>query len=306
MLRYFIKRLLQMIPLLVVISFVIFMFIRFIPGDPARLLAGFDATYEEVEAVRYLHGLNDPLPLQYARYMGNLLRGEMGTSLRTGRPVAEMLLPRYAPTFTLALTSMLWALAIGLSVGIVSAIFRGKWPDYMGMLLAVTGISIPGFWLGLMLIQGFAVAIPIFSVIGLQGPRDYVLPSITLGAGIMAMIARNSRSEMAEVMGHDYIRTARAKGLSELEVITRHGLRNSMVQIITVVGLQFGFLLGGSVIVERVFGIAGLGGLLVDSIFFRDYTVIQAQLIIFSTLFILVNLAVDIAYGFLNPKIRLS
>ena len=304
MLRYFIKRVLQMIPLLIVVSFVIFMFIRMIPGDPARLIAGFDATYEEVEAIRRMHGLDDPVIVQYVRYMAGLLSGDMGTSLRTGRPVAEMLLPRYAPTMTLAFTSMLWALTIGLIIGIFSAIFRGRWPDYIGMLLAVTGISIPAFWMGLMLIQNFAVAIPIFSVIGLQSPRDYVLPSITLGAGIMAMLARTSRSEMVDVMSHDYIRTARAKGLSEFEVITRHGLRNSMVQIITIVGLQFGFLLGGSVIVERVFGIAGLGGMLVDSIFFRDYPVIQAQLIIFSTLFIFVNLAVDIAYGFLNPKIR--
>ena len=304
MLRYFLKRVLQMIPLLLVVSFIIFMFIRMIPGDPARSIAGFDATIEEVEAIREMHGLNDPILVQYFRYMGNLLQGYMGTSLRTGRPVAEMMEPRYAPTLILAFTSMLWALIFGLVIGVFSAIFRGRWPDYMGMLLAVTGISLPAFWMGLMLIQNFAVAIPIFSVIGLAAPRDFVLPSITLGAGIMAMLARISRSEMVDIMTHDYIRTARAKGLSEFEVISGHALRNSMVQIITVVGLQFGFLLGGSVIVERVFGIAGLGGLLVDSIFFRDYTVIQAQLIIFSTLFIFINLLVDVAYGFLNPKIR--
>jgi glutathione transport system permease protein len=215
-----------------------------------------------------------------------------------------MLLPRYSATFTLALTSMGWALIIGLTIGVVTAVFRGRWPDYIGMLVAVAGISVPGFWMGLVLIQKFAVEMPIFAVTGLNGIKDFVLPSITLGAGIMAMIARNSRSEMSETMRCDYIRTARAKGLSEPEVIMKHALRNSMVQVMTIIGLQFGFLLGGSVVVERVFGIAGLGGLLVDSIFFRDYTVIQAELTIFAFLFIMVNLLVDLMYGLLNPKIR--
>jgi len=275
-----------------------------IPGDPARMLAGHDATLEEIEAITRHYGLDDPLFVQYTRYISGLLSGDLGTSIRTGRPVADMLLPRYQPTFTLALTSMSWALVFGLTIGIISAVFRGKWPDYMGMLLAVTGISIPSFWMGLMLIQRFSVEMSIFAVTGLNRPRDFVLPSVTLGAGIMAMIARNSRSEMVETMRHDYIRTARAKGLSEPEVIVKHALRNSIVQVMTIVGLQFGFLLGGSVIVERVFGIAGLGGLLIDSIFFRDYTVIQAQLAIFAFLFIMINLLVDLMYGLLNPKIR--
>jgi len=293
-----------MIPLLIIISFGIFLFIRMIPGDPARLLAGNDATLEEVERIREFHGLNDPLPKQYWRYISGVVRGDFGTSLRTANPVADMLFPRYSSTFTLALTSMGWALIIGLTVGVISAVFRGKWPDYIGMLLAVVGISVPSFWLGLMLIQGFAVTWTIFPVTGLKALKDYTLPSITLGAGIMAMVARNSRSEMSETLRNDYIRTARAKGLKEPEVILKHALRNSMVQVMTIIGLQFGFLLGGSVITERVFGIAGLGGLLVDSIFFRDYTVIQAQLLIFAVIFISINLIVDMVYAFLNPKIR--
>jgi glutathione transport system permease protein len=305
MLKYFIKRLLQMIPLLFAVSVIVFLFIRLIPGDPARMIAGVDATYEDVEAIRDMLGFNYPIIVQYFNWLGGFLTGDFGTSIRTGRPVWEMMEPRFTPTLILAFMSMIWSLIIGLTIGMFSAIFRGKWPDYTGMLLAVSGISIPSFWLGLMLINYIAIGSPIFSVAGVQNPADFVLPSITLGAGIMAMLARISRSEMVDVMRNDYIRMARAKGLNELEVITKHGLRNSMVQIITVVGLQFGFLLGGSVIVERVFGIAGLGGLLVDSIFFRDYTVVQSQLMIFATLFILVNLAVDIAYGFLNPKIRL-
>jgi glutathione transport system permease protein len=305
MLIYFFKRLLQMIPLLFAVSLIVFLFIRLIPGDPARMIAGVDATYEDVEAIREMLGFNYPIITQYFNWLGSFLTGDFGISIRTGRPVSEMMEPRFTPTLILAFMSMIWSLIIGLTVGMFSAIFRGKWPDYMGMLLAVSGISIPSFWLGLMLINYIAIGSPIFSVAGVQNPADFVLPSITLGAGIMAMLARISRSEMVDVMRNDYIRMARAKGLNEFEVITKHGLRNSMVQIITVVGLQFGFLLGGSVIVERVFGIAGLGGLLVDSIFFRDYTVVQSQLMIFATLFIMVNLAVDIAYGFLNPKIRL-
>jgi len=305
MLKYFFKRLLQMIPLLFAVSVIVFLFIRMIPGDPARMIAGVDATYEEVLAIRQNLGFNDPIFIQYFNWLTDFLSGNFGTSLRTGRPVLEMMLPRFEPTLILAFTSMVWAFFFGLAIGMFSAIFRGRWPDYIGMLIAVSGISIPSFWMGLMLINYVAIGSPIFSVAGLNSPADYLLPSITLGAGIMAMLARISRSEMVDVMKNDYIRMARAKGLNEFEVITRHGLRNSMVQIITVVGLQFGFLLGGSVIVERVFGIAGLGGLLVDSIFFRDYTVVQSQLLIFSTLFIFINLIVDIAYGFLNPKIRL-
>jgi glutathione transport system permease protein len=304
MLRYFIKRLLQTIPLIIIVSFAIFMLIRVIPGDPARTIAGLDATYEEVERIRIMHGLDDPLMVQYGRFIRNTLNGDLGTSLRTGRPVSDMLFPRYPVTFSLAVTSMGWALIIGLAIGIVSAVFRGKWPDYMGMLFAVVGISIPTFWLGLMLMQWFSVGLLWFPVTGLDSARAYVLPSLTLGAGIMAMVARNARSEMVEVMRQDYIRTARAKGLREPEVVVKHALKNSMVQVTTVIGLQFAFLLGGTVITERVFGIAGLGGLLVESIFFRDYTVIQAQLTIFAFVFIIINIIVDMIYGLLNPKIR--
>jgi glutathione transport system permease protein len=302
--RYVLKRLLETIPLLIVVSFVIFMFIRLIPGDPARLLAGQDATLEEVEALRELNGLNDPLPVQYANYIKNVLSGDMGRSLKTGDLVSNMLFPRYKPTITLAFMSMGWALVMGLVIGIFSAVFRGKWPDYMGMLIAVTGISLPSFWTGLMLIQILSVKYRLLPTGGMEGLRSYIMPSITLGAGIMAMIARFSRSEMIETLRNDYIRTARAKGLNEIEVISRHALRNSMIQVMTIIGLQFGFLLGGSVIVETVFSIPGLGRLLIDSINFRDYTVIQAELMIFSTQFIMINLIVDVLYGVLNPKIR--
>ncbi|MDR2899859.1 MAG: ABC transporter permease subunit [Clostridiales bacterium] len=302
--RYIIKRLIQSIPLLIVVSFVIFMFIRIIPGDPARIIAGYDSTVEEVEALRENMGLNDPLLVQYVNYIRQILTGDLGVSLKSGISVAETLFPRYQPTLILAFMSMGWALIAGLCIGVMCAVFRGKWPDYMGMLLAITGISLPSFWTALMLIQIFAVELRWFKTSGIDSLSSYVLPSITMGMGIMAMIARFSRSQMIETLRNDYIRTARAKGLSEGEIIFKHALRNSMVQVMTVIGLQFGFLLGGSVIVENVFAIPGLGRLLIDSINFRDYTVIQAELMIFSFLFIMVNLAVDVLYGFLNPKIR--
>lgn len=302
--RYIIKRLLETIPLLLVVSFTVFLFIRMIPGDPARLVAGADATHQEVELLREYMGLNKPLPVQYVDYMKGIFTGDLGTSLKTGDSVANMLFPRYKPTIMLAFTSMIWALVVGLVIGVFSAVFRGKWPDYTGMLLAVIGISLPSFWTGLMLMQLFAVNLRWMPTGGLNNWKSYIMPSLTLGAGIMAMVARFSRSEMIETLRNDYIRTARAKGLSEMEVITRHALRNSMVQVTTIIGLQFGFLLGGSVIVETVFSIPGLGRLLIDSIHFRDFTVIQAELMIFAFQFIMINLIVDVLYGVVNPKIR--
>jgi len=299
-----IKRLLETIPLLIVVSFVVFLFIRLIPGDPARLVAGVDATIEEVELLREYMGLNKPILIQYVDYIKGILTGDLGTSLKTGDAVANMLLPRYKPTILLAFSSMGWALIIGLTIGIFSAVFRGRWPDYIGMLVAVIGISLPSFWTGLMLMQLFSVNLRWLPTGGLETWKSFIMPSITLGAGIMAMIARFSRSEMIETLRNDYIRTARAKGLNEFEVITRHALRNSMVQVMTVIGLQFGFLLGGSVVVESVFSLPGLGRLLIDSINFRDYTVIQAELMIFSFQFIMINLIVDVLYGVMNPKIR--
>ncbi|MEF3302930.1 ABC transporter permease subunit [Paenibacillus sp. GYB003] len=302
--RYALQRLLGVIPLLFVVSVLVFMFIHLIPGDPARLVAGKDATLEEINGIREQLGLNLPLWQQYTHYMGNLLQGDLGNSLRSGLPVADMLESRFVPTVILTFTSLGWALVIGLLIGTVSAVNRNRWPDYAGMLTAISGISVPGFWLGLVLIQLFSVQLGWFPTGGVDSWKSYVLPSLTLGAGIMSMLARFSRSSMLETMREDYIRTGRAKGLREFVVVGRHALRNSLIQVVTVAGLQFGFLLGGSVMVETVFSIPGLGRLLVDSIAFRDYTVIQALLLLFATQFILINLIVDLLYGVLNPKIR--
>ncbi|RXZ78773.1 ABC transporter permease subunit [Paenibacillaceae bacterium] len=302
--RYALQRLLGVIPLLFVVSVLVFMFIHLIPGDPARLVAGKDATLEEINGIREQLGLNDPLWRQYIDYMGKLFQGDLGNSIRSGLPVSEMLASRFMPTIWLTIFSMAWAVVMGVFVGMISAVKRNKWPDHIGMITAISGISIPGFWLGLVLIQIFSVQLGWFPTGGVDSWSSYVLPSLTLGAGIMSMLARFSRTSMLESMREDYIRTARAKGLREFLVVGRHALRNSLIQVVTVAGLQFGFLLGGSVMVETVFSIPGLGRLLVDSIAFRDYTVIQAELLLFATQFILINLVVDLLYGVLNPKIR--
>ncbi|GGF64860.1 glutathione ABC transporter permease GsiC [Paenibacillus albidus] len=292
--------------MLFVVSVLVFMFLHLIPGDPARLIAGQDATLEEIMGIRQQLGLDLPLWKQYVHYMSNLLSGDLGNSIQSGLAVTDMLMSRVMPTLWLTFLSMAWALLIGLLIGVVSAVYRNRWPDYVGTLAAISGMSVPGFWLGLVLIQIFSVELGWFPTGGVDTWKSYILPSITLGMGIMSMLARYSRSSMLETLREDYIRTGRAKGMREYVVIGRHALRNSLIQVVTVAGLQFGFLLGGSVMVETVFSIPGLGRLLVDSILFRDYTVIQALLLIFATQFILINLIVDLLYGVLNPKIRYS
>jgi glutathione transport system permease protein len=236
--------------------------------------------------------------------MINLFQGDLGTSLKTGLPVSEMFSDRFMPSIYLTFLSMIWALVLGLLIGTLSAVFKNKWPDYIGMITAVSGISMPGFWLGLILIQIFSVQLGWFPTGGAESWKSYILPSITLGAGIMSMLARFTRSSLLETLRADYIRTGRAKGLKESVVIPKHALRNSLIPVVTIAGLQFGFLLGGSVVVETVFSFPGMGRLLIDSIAFRDYPVIQAELLLFSIEFILVNLIVDILYSLLNPKIR--
>lgn len=302
--RYCIKRLLSTIPLLLVISFLIFMFIHLIPGDPARLVAGQDATKADVEVVREQLGLNKPLLTQYGEYMKGLVTGDMGQSIRNGKTVADTILPRLKPTILLTLSSAVWAILIGISIGVLAAVFHGRMADYLGMLLAIVGISIPGFWLGLQLIQFFSVSLNWLPTGGLENWQSYILPSLTMGSGVMAIMARFTRSSMLETMRADYVRTARAKGLIESLVVLRHGFKNSLIEIVTVAGLQIGGLLSGSVMAETVFSIPGLGRLLVESINLRDYKVVQALLLFFALEYIVINLAVDLLYGVINPKVR--
>ncbi|WP_077328903.1 ABC transporter permease [Virgibacillus siamensis] len=302
--KYIINRLFGLIPLLIAVSFLIFLFVHLIPGDPARLMAGKDATVHEVQAIRAELGLNKPFFEQYLMYMNDLLHGNLGYSLRSDVPVTELFSERFIPSMVLSLWSIGWAVVFGVLIGVISAVFRGKWPDYIGTMTAISGISVPNFWLGLVMIQIFAVTFGVLPSGGIESLSSYILPSFALGAGIMAMITRFTRSSLVQTLQDDFIRTARSRGLDEKTVVLGHALKNSLITVLTIAGLQFGYLLGGSIVVESVFSFPGMGRLLIDSIQFRDYPVVQSLLLIFSLEFILVNFLVDILYGFLNPKIR--
>ncbi len=303
MLDYAIKRIFGVIPTLLLVSIFVFLFIHLIPGDPARLVAGEDATIEDVKLIREDLGLDRPLYVQYLSYMKGLMRGDLGTSMKTKKPVLEEIGNRFFPTFTLTIFSIFWSVVFGLIIGMVSAVNRGKWQDYTGMFAAVSGISLPSFWLGLMMIQIFSVKLGWFPTGGYGTLKHYVLPSITLGAGVAAVIARFSRSSVMDILKEDYVRTARAKGLKEKIVVWKHVFRNALIPIVTMVGLRFGFLLGGSVVIETVFSWPGMGSLLIDSVAFRDYPMIQSEILIFSLQFITINLIVDLLYAVLNPEI---
>lgn len=302
--RYFVRRILETIPLMLIISIFVFMFIHLLPGDPAKTLAGVEATVEEVEAIREEWGLNDPLIVQYGNYMKDLFRGDMGRSLKSSTPVTELILSRFQYTIQLVFAGVLWAPVLGIFIGVMCAIKRGKAFDLGGMLFAIAGLSAPGFWVGLMLIQVFAVNLGWLPSGGLDSWRSLILPSVVMGLGIMATLARYSRSSMLETLREDYVRTARAKGQKESIVMFRHAFKNSLIQVVTILGLQIGGLLSGSVITETIFSIPGMGRLLVDSIAYRDYPAIQGLLMIFSLQYVLINLFVDLLYGVINPKIR--
>lgn len=306
MLRYTLKRIVGVIPTLIIVVTFVFFFVRMIPGDPARLVAGEQATLEDVESVREQLGLNQPIPVQYVKYVTGLVKGDLGMSLRTKRPVLTEVSARYGNTMALTVASLVWSTIVGVLLGVWSGKNRGKWQDFTGMTLAVSGISLPNFWIGFLLIMLFAVKLRWLPTTGAGSFKNLILPAITLGTSIAAIIARFTRSSIVEVLKEDYIRTARAKGLKEKTVTWGHAFRNSMISVVTVVGLQFGFLLGGSVVTEAVFAYPGLGQLLIESVNYRDYPAIQSLILIFSLQFIIINLIVDILYAILNPEIKLS
>ena len=301
---YFLKRLLGLLPTLLIVAVLVFLFVHMLPGDPARLAAGPDADPQTVELVRRDLGLDQPLPQQFASFFGHMLQGNFGTSLRSKRAVSTEIAERFLPTLLLTLTSMAWSVVFGLVIGIGSAVYRNQWPDRLGMTLAVSGISFPAFALGMLLMEIFSVKLGWLPTVGADSWRHYILPSITLGAGVAAVMARFTRASFVEVIQEDFVRTARAKGLNERTVIAKHCLRNALIPVVTMTGLQFGFLLGGSIVVETVFNWPGLGRLLVDAVTMRDYPVIQTLVLLFSLEFILINLVVDVLYGFINPTIR--
>lgn len=304
MLNYFLKRLLGLIPTLLIVAVLVFLFVHLLPGDPARLIAGREADADVVAMVRQQLGLDLPLPQQFWQYITHAVRGDFGISMVSKRPVSEEIAQRFLPTLWLTLSSMVWSVIFGMAIGIVSAVWRNHWPDRLGMTLAVSGISFPAFALGILLMQVFSVELGWLPTVGADSWQHYILPSITLGAAVAAVMARFTRASFVEVMQEDYMRTARAKGVRESVVVIKHGLRNAMIPVVTMMGLQFGFLLGGSIVVEVVFNWPGLGRLLVDSVEMRDYPVIQAEVLLFSLEFILINLVVDMLYAAINPAIR--
>ena len=303
MLRYTVRRLIQMLPILLGVSILIFLFVRMIPGDPARLMAGPQATQQEIELVRQDLGLDRPPLEQYFDFMGKALRGDFGKSMRTRQPVTTEIGIRFMPTVNLALVSMGVAILIGLIAGVVAAIKRNTWLDYTSMFGALVGVSLPSFWLALMMMYLFAVKWQILPTFGYGTWKHYVMPALTLGVGAAASIARFTRAAMLEVLSLDYIRTARAKGLPEFKVHWRHALKNALIPVVTVTGLQFGFLLGGTVVIESVFAWPGIGRLLVDAVDGRDYPVIQTLMLFFALQFVLINLVVDLMYAAIDPRI---
>ncbi|ECD0765633.1 glutathione ABC transporter permease GsiC [Salmonella enterica subsp. enterica serovar Papuana] len=304
MLNYVLKRLLGLIPTLLIVAVLVFLFVHLLPGDPARLIAGPEADAQVIALVRQQLGLDQPLHVQFWRYITHVLQGDFGTSMVSRRPVSEEIASRFLPTLWLTITSMIWAVLFGMAIGIAAAVWRNRWPDRLGMTLAVTGISFPAFALGMLLMQIFSVDLGWLPIVGADSWQHYILPSLTLGAAVASVMARFTRSSFVDVLSEDYMRTARAKGVSETWVVLKHGLRNAMIPVVTMMGLQFGFLLGGSIVVEKVFNWPGLGRLLVDSVDMRDYPVIQAEVLLFSLEFILINLVVDVLYAAINPAIR--
>ncbi|MGG1656275.1 nickel ABC transporter permease [Geobacillus thermopakistaniensis] len=305
-----VRRFFQLILLLVGISFLVFTSMYIAPGDPATIIAGPTASQSDIEAIREDLGLNDPFLVQYGRYMNGLFHGDLGYSYQTKQPVWDAIMTRFPNTLKLAIASIIVAVIIGVVAGIISAIRQNSWFDVSSTVFALAGISIPNFWLGTVLILIFAVNLQLLPVGGLDAPfytaeglKQLVLPAITLGTGSAAMIARMSRSSMLEVIRADFIRTARAKGLRERTVIWVHALRNAMIPVITVIGLNFGFLLGGTIITEQVFAINGVGRLMVQAIAARDFPMVQGSVLLVATLFVLVNLIVDIIYTFIDPRI---
>ena len=302
--RYLIQRLVAAVLTLIGVATIVFFLLRLLPGDPARIIAGLLASEEEIQRIRVQLGLDKPLWVQYIMFMGRLVVGDLGLSARTSQPVLMEVAARLPNTLKLAVVSTVLATVFGVSAGVIAATRRYSLFDYVASFGSLIGISMPVYWLGLLLIILFAVKLHWLPAAGAEKPTSIILPSLTLALFSVALVARMTRASMLEVLNQDYIRTARAKGLKERTVIFRHALQNAFIPVLTVIGLQFGALLGGAVLTESVFGWPGIGLLLVDSIFARDYPVVQGIVLIFSAMFILVNLIVDILYAYIDPRIR--
>ncbi|MEI8190502.1 MAG: ABC transporter permease [candidate division NC10 bacterium] len=304
MLLYILRRIVMLIPVLFGVTLVSFSLLHLVPGDPAEVLGGQEATKADIDRIRKEYGLDQPLVVQYARFVGNAVRGDLGISIQSRHSVRELLLQRLAFTLQLALASVLVAAALGLLAGIISSTRQYSFFDTASMLGALFGISMPIFWLGLLLILVFAAKLQWLPSGGTGSIRHLILPAIALGSASAAVIARMTRASMLEVTRQDYIRTARATGYQERVIIFRHALKNAMIPVLTVFGLEFGSMLGGAVLTETVFSLPGIGRLLVEGIFARDYPVVQGAMILVASTFVLVNLLTDVAYAFFDPRIR--
>lgn len=312
MTKYIIRRLLQTIPVLIGVTILVFSLMHLVPGNPAQIIAGEGASEKTVQQIEERLGLNEPIPVQYGKFLGNAIQGDLGSSVRSGRPVMDEIGARFWVTVELAFYATLVAVFLGLIAGIVSAVRHYTLTDTSIMIVALFGLSMPNFWFGLLLIQWFAIGnwMPESLEFLKMRPsgwgdewRQIILPVLTLGTGGAAIIARMTRSSMLEVIGQDYIRTARAKGVSERMVTYRHALKNALIPVVTVVGLEFGGFLGGAVLTETIFAINGMGRLTIDAIRTRDFPVVQGTVLVISVIFVLVNLLVDISYRFLNKRI---
>ena len=332
MLHYIGRRLLQLIPVLLGMTFVVFMIIRAIPGDPAQVILGQQATKDAIEALRAKLGLDNPWYVQYFDYLGDLLKGNLGESLRTSTPVQEEIWPYLAATFELSLFAIVIAVVIGVNAGIISAWFQNSWFDYTAMILALVGVSMPIFWLGLMMQYVFGIELGILPTSGreevrspvdsitnlyvldtiLQGRFDQlsvvlkhlIMPGLALATIPMAIIARMTRSSMLELMRSDYVRTARAKGQKMFWVVYKHALKNAIIPVLTIIGLQMGLLLGGAILTESIFAWPGIGRYIYEAINFRDYPVIQSGILVVAFIFVMINLLIDILYSMIDPRIK--
>lgn len=313
MLFYIFKRILMTIPVMVIVALFVFLMLRLSPGDPAAVIAGDYATAEDVQRIREQLGLSEPIVVQFTRWLGQLAQGDLGTSIFSNKPVSQLIAQRIEPTMFLALTTIVFSVLVAVPLGTIAAYRAGSWIDRVVMLFSVGGFSVPVFVLGYLLIYVLSLKLRWLPVQGYKSPftegigpffAHITLPTLTLSVIFIALIARMTRASVIEVLEEDYVRTARAKGQSELKVLMRHALRNAAVPIITVIGIGIALLIGGVVVTESVYNIPGLGRLVLDAVLARDYPIIQGLILFFSFIYIVLNLLIDLSYSLLDPRIR--
>ena len=305
MYAYLVRRLLSTIPVLFGVLLLVFSMLHLVPGDPVKMMLGeFQTSPEQIAKLQSQLHLDEPLPQQFGRYVWNALHGDLGTSIRSNKPVTKEIMDNLPATLQLALAGLLIAGVLGISLGVLAAIKQYSWVDAGSMLIALIGVSMPSFWLGLLFIFALSLKVHLFPATGGGDLRHLVLPAVTLGLGASAIIARLTRSSMLEVMRHEYVTTARAKGIRESRVIIRHALKNALIPVVTIFGLQFGQLLAGTVVIETVFGRPGIGRLIVDAILNKDFPLVQGIVLVVAISYVVVNLIVDLLYAFLDPRIR--